>query len=56
MTGEVKYRAEIWNDTGMALCRLGMRAIEGEFQARKLDKLGELIEAVRKREETPVEG
>ncbi len=44
------------NETGMALCRLGMRAIEGEFQARKLDKLGELIEAVRAQEKPPTEG
>lgn len=34
------------NDTAMALCRLGMRAIEGEFRARRDDVLGKLLQEI----------
>ena len=34
------------NDTGMALCRLGLRAAEGEFRARNHDLIGQLLAAI----------
>jgi hypothetical protein len=35
----------------MALCRLGLRAAEGEFQARNYDLIGRLLAAMKAEEE-----